>query len=66
MRFVVIATVRRGVLDTPELLDEAGEMAAFWRLRHDESQDLRVTFEMAMADTRVVWNRIPVRQAGAA
>jgi len=47
-------SLKRGVIDPPEELDEAGQAAAFWQLRHDESQALRVNFELCR--NRVVWN----------
>ncbi len=59
-RFVVVASTRRGVIDPPEELDEAGQAAAFWRLREDESQSLRVAFELGMNEARVIWKK-PVK-----
>lgn len=56
-RFVVVATLRRGVLPKPRVLDDAGQAEAFWRLRMDESQAVRVRFELGMDEARVVWNR---------
>lgn len=64
-RFAVVATLQRGVLAKPELLDEDGQAAVFWQLRMDESQSLRAGFEVAINEARVVWNqkRKPVRRA---
>lgn len=58
MRFVIVGTLKRGALDRPfELLDDAGEMAAFSRWRQDVSRKIRAEWELdAMLDARVVWN----------
>jgi hypothetical protein len=62
-RFVVVSTMLRGALARPEVLDDDGQAAAFWQLRMDESQALRVNFELAMNEARVEWKQKPRRIA---
>jgi hypothetical protein len=40
-RFVVVSTMRRGVLDKPEPLDPDGQLAAFNRALADAEQEAR-------------------------
>jgi hypothetical protein len=52
--------MQRGALERPEPLDEDGQAAAFWQLRMDESQQIRVAYELAMCEARVEWKKKPV------
>ncbi len=68
IRFVVIATIRRGAVDR-EPLDETGQALAYWRWAQDWSRAEMVTleselrlgaggregFEMSMRDCQVEW-----------
>ena len=56
-RFVAVATLQRGVLPRPKVLSDGDQADAFWQLRMDESQDLRVEFELATDDVRVAWSK---------
>lgn len=49
MRFVVVSTLLRGVLKTPEVLDDANQWRAFSAWREDESRGERVEFELDAA-----------------
>jgi hypothetical protein len=64
IRFVVIATMRRGVLKRPEPLDDANQWRAFSAWRQDESRLIRAEWELdAMNEARVVWAKKPVKSA---
>ncbi len=63
MRFVAVWTLQRGMLEKPELLDDANQWRAFSAWRTDASRDVRVAFELG--DT-VMWNRKPVAAASGA
>ncbi len=56
MKFTAVWDTARGAIEPAEELDAAGQAAAFWRLREDRAQDVRVGFERAMQDARVEWN----------
>jgi hypothetical protein len=47
-RFFVVATMRRGAVDPPEMLSDADAARAFSQLRADESREQRVVFERAL------------------
>ncbi|HEV2133775.1 MAG TPA: hypothetical protein VGR47_05885 [Terracidiphilus sp.] len=57
VRFVVVGTMLRGALETPEPLDDANQWRAFSAWREDASREVRVAFELAHDDARVVWAR---------
>jgi hypothetical protein len=59
-KFLVVGTLLRGALDRPETLDDDGQAAAYWQLRMDESQQIRVAYELGMCEARVEWKRKPV------
>lgn len=63
VRFVVVSTTLRGVLETPELLDEANQWRAFSAWREDESRIERAEFELAYEDCEVVWAKKPVHRS---
>lgn len=63
-RFVVLCTMRRGVLKTPELLDDANQWRAFSAWRMDVSREERIAFETE--DARVVWAWNSARRRGLA
>jgi len=41
-RFAIVSSVRRGVLEVPELLGESDQAVASSRLAEDTSRDVRV------------------------
>jgi hypothetical protein len=55
VRFVVVATVARGVLDEPELLDDAGQWQALRAWGRDEGRRVRMECGDYSTDNRVVW-----------
>lgn len=55
-RFVVVATMRRGVLDVPEPLDDAGQTAAFARLAREEDPGSRRLPMYGGNENRVIWS----------
>ena len=57
VRFVVIATMVRGRLDAPELLDDANQWRALSAWRVDESRCVRTEFEQRYQDAQVVWKQ---------
>lgn len=61
VRFVVVSTMLRGVLEKPELLDDANQWRAFSAWREDESRSVRVEWELGFEDCEVVWVGKPVQ-----
>lgn len=57
MRFVAVWTLRGGVLEKPEPLDDANQWRAYTAWRMDASRDVRAAFELEHDDARVAWNR---------
>ncbi len=58
LRFVVIATMRRGRLKRPQVLEDADQWRAFSAWREDESRRVRAEYEARMLrDTRVIWSK---------
>jgi hypothetical protein len=57
IRFVAVATMRRGALAKPEALDDANQWRAFSAWREEVSRSARVEFELGYDDARIVWNR---------
>lgn len=60
-RFVVVATMQRGVLEAPELLDDANQWRAFSAWLEDEGRKVRTDFELRYDDARVIWAKEPAR-----
>lgn len=56
MHFVVVSTLRRGVLQHPEPLDDANQWRAFSAWREDVSRQARVAYELGET---VVWAKKP-------
>ncbi len=54
-RFVAVWTLQRGVLEKPEVLDDANQWRAFSAWREDESRKVRTDFELRYDEARVVW-----------
>jgi hypothetical protein len=61
LRFVLVWSMLRGGLKTPEALDDANQWRAFSAWRMSESRDVRVEFEMS---DRVIWAKPVRRKAG--
>jgi hypothetical protein len=57
VRFVVVASLLRGALDRPEVLDDANQWRAFSSWRQGESREVRTDFELRYDEARVVWAR---------
>lgn len=54
VRFVIVATMLRGALRRPEVLDDANQWRAFSAWRMEESRAVRAEWERT--SDRVVWS----------